>query len=64
MNTKTLQSLFITLTLLIPAGIRAEDKAAKPSAPEIEVAFVLDTTGSMGGLIQAAKEKSGSAKKP
>jgi len=57
MNTKTLQSLFITLTLLIPAGIRAADKAAKPSAPEIEVAFVLDTTGSMGGLIQAAKEK-------
>jgi uncharacterized protein YegL len=25
--------------------------------PRIEVAFVLDTTGSMGGLIQAAKEK-------
>jgi Mg-chelatase subunit ChlD len=25
--------------------------------PEIEVVFVLDTTGSMGGLIQAAKEK-------
>jgi len=31
--------------------------AAKPAAAEIEVAFVLDTTGSMGGLIQAAKEK-------
>ena len=27
------------------------------SKPRIEVAFVLDTTGSMGGLIQAAKEK-------
>ncbi|MGD8589801.1 MAG: VWA domain-containing protein [Chromatiales bacterium] len=25
--------------------------------PRVEVAFVLDTTGSMGGLIQAAKEK-------
>lgn len=25
--------------------------------PEVEVVFVLDTTGSMGGLIQAAKEK-------
>lgn len=25
--------------------------------PKVEVAFVLDTTGSMGGLIQAAKEK-------
>jgi uncharacterized protein YegL len=38
---------------------------ATPSAPDplantkprVEVAFVLDTTGSMGGLIQAAKEK-------
>ena len=28
-----------------------------PQKPRIEVAFVLDTTGSMGGLIQAAKEK-------
>jgi hypothetical protein len=27
------------------------------SRPEIEVVFVLDTTGSMGGLIEAAKEK-------
>jgi Mg-chelatase subunit ChlD len=34
-----------------------EKAAAKPAAPEIEVAFVLDTTGSMSGLIQAAKEK-------
>jgi len=33
------------------------EKAATKPAPEIEVAFVLDTTGSMGGLIQAAKEK-------
>jgi len=39
--------------------------AATPPAPDplantkprVEVAFVLDTTGSMGGLIQAAKEK-------
>ena len=28
-----------------------------PSRPKIDVVFVLDTTGSMGGLIQAAKEK-------
>ena len=27
------------------------------NGPKVEVAFVLDTTGSMGGLIQAAKEK-------
>src|SRR5687767_1929043 len=31
--------------------------AAGNERPEIEVVFVLDTTGSMGGLIQAAKEK-------
>jgi len=36
----------------------AQDKpAAKAERPRIEVAFVLDTTGSMGGLIQGAKEK-------
>ena len=57
MNTKKLQSLIVSLSLLIPAGIRAADTPAKTSGPEIEVAFVLDTTGSMGELIQAAKEK-------
>ena len=34
----------------------APDKT-KPAAPRIEVCFVLDTTGSMGGLIEAAKQK-------
>jgi Mg-chelatase subunit ChlD/ribosomal protein S18 len=58
MKTRMLPSLIVSLSLLIPAGIRAADKpAVKPSSPEIEVAFVVDTTGSMGGLIQAAKEK-------
>jgi Mg-chelatase subunit ChlD len=33
-----------------PAGLTNE-------RPKVEVVFVLDTTGSMGGLIQAAKEK-------
>ncbi len=32
-------------------------EASTGSRPRVEVAFVLDTTGSMGGLIQAAKEK-------
>jgi hypothetical protein len=42
---------------------RAEGGAAVPASltpqnrPKVEVAFVLDTTGSMGGLISAAKEK-------
>ncbi|MCI0536960.1 MAG: VWA domain-containing protein [Verrucomicrobiales bacterium] len=57
MKTRMLQSLIISVSLLIPAGVLAADKPEKPSSPEIEVAFVLDTTGSMGGLIQAAKEK-------
>jgi len=46
--------------LLMPT--LAEDKKdakkiAKPEKPRIEVCFVLDTTGSMGGLIAGAKEK-------
>ena len=32
-------------------------KIAKKEKPKIEVCFVLDTTGSMGGLIAGAKEK-------
>jgi len=31
--------------------------AAKGAAPRVEVAFVLDTTGSMGGLIEGAKRR-------
>jgi hypothetical protein len=30
---------------------------AEPTVPQVEAVFVLDTTGSMGGLIAAAKEK-------
>jgi len=40
--------------------VTATPPAADPLAntkPRVEGAFVLDTTGSMGGLIQAAKEK-------
>ena len=31
--------------------------ATPPAAPRVEVAFVLDTTGSMGGLIEGAKRR-------
>jgi hypothetical protein len=41
-----------TAALLSPAAFSAAD--AKPT---VEVAFVLDTTGSMGGLIEGAKRK-------
>ena len=61
---KSIYKLSLALVLLI-GGLNAngaEKKsaakaAAAPAPAEIEVVFVLDTTGSMGGLIQAAKEK-------
>ena len=36
---------------------KAENGTAKKARPRIEVCFVLDTTGSMGGLIEGAKQK-------
>ena len=37
---------------------RADEPAKKKEArPKVEVVFCLDTTGSMGGLIDAAKQK-------
>src|SRR5437660_11394550 len=41
------------------AGVsRAAEPVKKPdSRPNVEVVFCLDTTGSMGGLIDAAKQK-------
>jgi hypothetical protein len=38
------------------ATVQADEPAAKPR-PQVEVVFCLDTTGSMGGLINAAKQK-------
>jgi len=57
---KTFLTILTLAILLTPAF--AEDKneakkAAKKQKPRIEVCFVLDTTGSMGGLIAGAKEK-------
>lgn len=37
--------------------VRAEDKEEKAEKPKVEVVFCLDTTGSMGSLIAAAKQK-------
>jgi uncharacterized protein YegL len=56
---KRLLSLVCCLMLVASAGaadITAERPAA-PRKPRIEVCFVLDTTGSMSGLIEGAKEK-------
>lgn len=47
---------FVSLSLIFTSPALAQD--AKPaSRPEVEVVFCLDTTGSMGGLILAAKQK-------
>lgn len=52
-------SMIVTLILSTPAVRADEIKKAdvKTEQPKIEVVFVLDTTGSMSGLIAAAKEK-------
>ncbi len=42
---------------LVMAAAWAAQAAQKPASPQVEVAFVLDTTGSMGGLIAGAKAK-------
>ncbi|WP_224241981.1 vWA domain-containing protein [Hyalangium gracile] len=41
-----------------PAQVKAqEDAQKKDNRPQIEVVFVLDTTGSMSGLLEGAKQK-------
>jgi Mg-chelatase subunit ChlD len=42
------------MTAVLAGGAAAQEA---PRRPEIEMVFVLDTTGSMGGLLQAAKER-------
>src|SRR4030042_4170733 len=48
--------LLSAMVLSVP-GVPTEEAASEAERPQVEVVFVLDTTGSMGGLIQAAKEK-------
>ncbi len=68
MNSKTLALGLLVFTALGIAGYPVVRGVLTPppvvvappqsiQAPKIEVVFVLDTTGSMSGLIQAAKEK-------
>ena len=46
------------LSILITGSVLAVEKMPNESKkPRIEVCFVLDTTGSMGGLIEGAKQK-------
>src|SRR3954468_20382691 len=46
-----------TLALAALASPAAAQEANKQARPDVEVVFCLDTTGSMGGLINAAKQK-------
>jgi hypothetical protein len=42
---------------MVPHGIWAAAVGFSAAKPRVEVAFVLDSTGSMGGLIEGAKQK-------
>jgi hypothetical protein len=50
-------SLFLSAANLALADATPQAAVTKDAKPRIEVCFVLDTTGSMGGLIEAAKQK-------
>jgi Mg-chelatase subunit ChlD len=49
--------LFLGVTNLAWAAAKDTPAPEKAAKPRIEVCFVLDTTGSMGGLIEGAKQK-------
>ena len=53
----TALTLAIVLTPAFAEDKKEAKKSTKKQKPRIEVCFVLDTTGSMGGLIAGAKEK-------
>jgi Mg-chelatase subunit ChlD len=60
MNLRTRVLCALTLSLLSVAALtaaRAGEPAKKEAQPKVEVVFCLDTTGSMKGLISAAKQK-------
>src|SRR6267378_6675912 len=47
----------LALTLAVTAVSSAPTRMTQARPPRVEVAFVLDTTGSMGGLIDGAKRR-------
>ncbi len=57
---RKLAALSLVLALCLPLRALAageEQKPTRPARPRIELVFAIDTTSSMGGLIQAAKTK-------
>lgn len=57
--TRSISAVALAAALAAPAWAIAPSapEAPETNAAQVDVVFVLDTTGSMGGLIQAAKEK-------
>ena len=54
---KGIRLVVVAAALSIAASVTIANAAATPPRPRVEVAFVLDSTGSMGGLIEGAKQK-------
>lgn len=57
MRTITLLSIGLTLMIFLFGSVIAQPAGAAVAAPKVEVVFCLDTTGSMSGLIEGAKQK-------
>src|SRR6059058_806930 len=53
----TRRLLALSAALALAAVAPAAPKEVKDKKPNVEVVFCLDTTGSMGGLIEGAKQK-------
>jgi Mg-chelatase subunit ChlD len=51
------KSILVLAAAALTGSTQTDEPANKPGRPEVEVVFCLDTTGSMGGLIDAAKRK-------
>ena len=54
---KNLLTAFLSIALALTCATAKKEGKKKKEKERIEVCFVLDTTGSMGGLIAGAKQK-------
>ena len=54
---KGMRIVVVAASLAIAVSVTIANAAAAQPRPRVEVAFVLDSTGSMGGLIEGAKQK-------
>ncbi|MBG29735.1 MAG: hypothetical protein CMI31_07015 [Opitutae bacterium] len=54
---KNITLAILSLTFIFGSVVAKPNKPKTKKKPKIEVCFVLDTTGSMGGLIEGAKQK-------